>query len=81
MIEFHNLQAQVTAANGALREVHNLLVWWAGLSMVDRRTRFTKFHVVSTLERCLLSTVAAEASAVIQGDTGDGADKNSGDGD
>jgi len=81
VIEFHNLQAQVTAANGALREVHNLLVWWAGLSMVDRRTRFTKFHVVSTLERCLLSTVAAEASAVIQGDTGDGADKNSGDGD
>ena len=43
--------------------------------------RFTKTHVVSTLERCLLSTVAAEASAVIQGDTGDGADKNSGDGD
>ena len=40
--------------------------------MVDRRTRFTKYHIVSTLERCLLSTVAAEASAVLTGDEGKG---------
>ena len=64
----------MTATNGALRDVHNLLVWWAGLSMVDRRTRFTKYHVVSTLERCLLSTAAAEAAAVVQGEAADGAD-------
>lgn len=74
MIEYHNLQLQVTASNGALRETHNLLVWWAGLSMVDRRTRFTKHHVCSTLERCLLSTIAAESAAVIQSSGGDGAD-------
>jgi len=74
MIEYHNLQAQVTATNGALRDIHNLLVWWAGLSMVDRRTRFTKYHVVGTLERCLISTVAAEAAAVMQGESADGAD-------
>jgi len=75
MIEYHNLQLQVTASNGALRETHNLLVWWAGLSMVDRRTRFTKHHVCSTMERCLLSTIAAESAAVIQsGTSGDGAD-------
>ena len=73
IIEFHNLQARVTATNGALRETHNLLVWWAGLSMVDRRTSYTKQRVVSTLERCMLLTVAAEAAAVVSSDSADGA--------
>lgn len=45
---------QVAANNAALSEVHNLLTYWAGLSMVDRRTRQTKFHVVATLERCVV---------------------------
>ena len=72
MIEYHNLQPQVIASNCALRETHNLLVWWAGLSMVDRRTRFTKHHVCSTLERCLLSTIAAESAAVIQSGESEG---------
>jgi len=73
VVEYQNLTAQVTATNGALCDVHNLLVWWAGLSMVDRRTRFTKHHIISTLERCLLSTVAAKASAVLTGDNAQGA--------
>ena len=73
IIEFHNLQARVTATNGALREMHNLLVWWAALSMVDRRTSYTKHRVVSTLERCMLLTVAAEAAAVVSSDSADGA--------
>lgn len=47
-------EAQVTATNAALSDVHNLLTFWAGLSMVDRRTRNTKFHIVSTIERCCL---------------------------
>ncbi|KAL1524658.1 hypothetical protein AB1Y20_019545 [Prymnesium parvum] len=51
MIEYHNLQQQVSATNAAVSDVHNLLTFWAGLSMVDRRTRHTKYHVVSTVER------------------------------
>ena len=71
MIEYHNLQLQVTASNGALRETHNLLVWWAGLSMVARRTSYTKRSVVSTLERGRRSTVAGEAAAGESEDVGE----------
>jgi len=72
MIEYHNLQARVSATNAALRDAHNLLTWWGSLSMVDRRTRRSKYHIVSTMERCVLSTVQAMAAvASASGDAGE----------
>ena len=59
IIEYHNLPRRVPALNTALRDVHNLLTWWAGLTLVDRRTRLAKQHMVSTLEAASLSLVTA----------------------
>jgi hypothetical protein len=59
IIEYHNLPRRVPALNTALRDVHNLLTWWAGLTLVDRRTRLAKQHMVSTLEAASLSLITA----------------------
>lgn len=59
VVEYHQLPRLVPATNAALRDVHNLLTWWASLSMVDRRTRAAKHHAVSTLERAAFSLVTA----------------------
>ena len=53
--EYHNLPRLVPALNTALRDVHNLLTWWSALSLIDRRTRTAKHHMVSTLEAASLS--------------------------
>jgi ABC-type multidrug transport system fused ATPase/permease subunit len=64
MLEYHNLQARVQATNNSLRDVHNLITWWGSLSIVDRRTRHSKHHVVSVMERAIISTIAADTNAV-----------------
>lgn len=70
IIEYHQLQRLVPATNAALRDVHNMLTWWAALSMVDRRTRLAKQHAVSVLENAGLSLVAAVTlKGASQGDT------------
>lgn len=53
-----NLHDRLTASNGALSELQALLVWYKGLSMVERRLAHNKSHLVDVTETALIAELA-----------------------
>ena len=51
----------MSANNAALNQVHNALVWWESLSMIDRRTRTAKERAAMVLEAAILTSVSARS--------------------
>ena len=62
VLQHLNLQQQVEATNQALRDVHNMLIWWNGHGIIEHRTRSSKQHVVNVVETAWLSVVAARTN-------------------
>lgn len=56
-----------------------MLVWWSSLSIVDRRTRSTKSHAVTIIEKAVFDLAAARANAVVSsGGPSDGTEEEEG---
>jgi len=62
LLYYRGLQAKLEAKNRSMSEVQNILTHWSGLSIVDRRMPGIKQHVVQSLEKAVLSEVAANVS-------------------
>merc|ERR1711920_24220 len=45
--EYQAYGMRLGAINGGLRDLRNLGTWWNSLSVIDRRTRMAKTHVVT----------------------------------
>ena len=52
-MEFSNIRKQVEAYNTALRDVHNLMNEWDGLTRTERRTRQRIRQAVETIETAM----------------------------
>lgn len=46
-----------------------MLVWWASLSIVDRRTRRTKALAVAVIEKAIIDETVARTNAVVRART------------
>jgi hypothetical protein len=55
---YHRLRDRLTATNAALTQLQSLLVWYRGLSMVERRLSHNKNHLVDVTEAALLAELA-----------------------
>ena len=68
--DYFYIPAQLAAANGGLQELHNLLNWWDGLSLIQRKTRATKSRACQTVEAAFLNVVASRTalSAALPGE-------------
>jgi hypothetical protein len=77
-MDFTNISKQVEAYNTALRNVHNLMNEWDGLTRTERRTRKTITKVVGTVETAMLDVAVAITNGKLTGaaqEEDDGGDK------
>eukprot|EP00927_Polykrikos_kofoidii_P050174 TRINITY_DN44099_c0_g1_i1.p1 TRINITY_DN44099_c0_g1~~TRINITY_DN44099_c0_g1_i1.p1 ORF type:complete len:852 (+),score=139.59 TRINITY_DN44099_c0_g1_i1:98-2557(+) len=66
LMDFHLIQARLQAVNKAAKTLQNLLIWWEGLSLVEKRYPENKENLVQTCE----SVVSAEQVWPGQGSVG-----------
>jgi hypothetical protein len=59
--EFLHLKQRLSSTTGALMELENLLTWWRGLSMVERRMSHNKNHLVDVAEEAIENPCAIYA--------------------
>ena len=64
---YMDLEEKLRRTNSALVSVRNLMVWWHGLSVIEKRIPSNKTMLVETME----SIILAEAGSVVMGQ-GDG---------
>ena len=81
-MDFTNLSKQVEAYNQALRDVHNLINNWDGLTSTERRTRQTVTKVVGTVEGAITKVALALTNGSVTGAAppGEGGDEGEGGG-
>jgi hypothetical protein len=60
--DYFYIPAQLGATNSALEKVHNMLVWWDSLSLVQRKTRSTKKQANAIIETAILEVVSARTA-------------------
>ena len=54
-IQHSSMRAKRDTLNRNLTELQNLLTWWDGLTLVDRRTLSVKEHAVDVVETCYMN--------------------------
>ena len=59
ILDYLNLGSRVQAHNAAVQDLHNMLVYWNGASMIEHRTRACKEFVVRVTENASLSLISA----------------------
>ena len=78
LADYFYLTSQVSAANGAMQDVHALLSWWDSLSLVQRKTRQARARAVETAENAILSAVGAMTAQSASAKAGKGDDPDAG---
>ena len=68
--DYFYIPSQLAAANSGLQELHNLLNWWDGQSLIQRKTRAAKLKACTIVETAFLNVVASRTalSAALPGD-------------
>jgi hypothetical protein len=62
VLDYFNVSSRVVAYNAAVQDLHNMLTYWNGMSMIEHRTRACKEHVVNVAESASLSLIAASTN-------------------
>ena len=60
--DYFYIPSQLAATNRAVQDLHNLLVWWDSLSLVQRKTRAVKLRCASTVEGAVLALCASRTA-------------------
>ena len=77
-MEFSRLSKQVEAYNKSMRDIHNLINSWDGMTATERRTRQTITTVVGTVEQAMLFVAMALTDAIPSGQSGGDGDGEEG---
>jgi len=60
--DYFYVPAQLAATNRAVQDLHNLIVWWDSLSLVQRKTPAVKLRCANTVENAVLALCAAQTA-------------------
>lgn len=76
LMNYHNVELRLLQTNAALNQLNVLLVWWDGLTMIEKRVPLHKETLVKSAE----ATISAQATIFSGGSSKkDDDDKNGGD--
>jgi len=71
---YQELESRMERTNNAIVSLRKLLIWWHGLSVIEKRIPANKTALVFTME----SIIQAEAGSVLVNATGSSSDQSSG---